>query len=168
MDQDRRPGRFLLTGSANVMTLPRLAEFLVGRMEILPLYPFSAGELDGVVEGFIPRLFRGTLDPVEPLRVEENLTARLTRGGYPEAVRRRDENRRAAWFASCLSTILQRDVRDLARVDALRSLPNLLGILAARTSGLLNMADVGRDTGLPHTSLTRYLALSETGSGRFR
>lgn len=87
---------------------------------------------------------------------------RLVRGGYPEATQRNADDRRAAWFASYISTILQRDVRDLARVDALHALPNLLKLLAARASGLLNLADVGRDAGLPHTTLTRYLALLET------
>jgi predicted AAA+ superfamily ATPase len=61
-----------------------------------------------------------------------------------------------------ITTILQRNVRDLARVDALHTLPNLLKLLAARASGLLNLADIGRDAGLPHTTLTRYLALLET------
>lgn len=92
----------------------------------------------------------------------EDLPARLARGGYPEAAERKDEERRAAWFASYISTILQRDVRDLARVEALPALPNLLKLLATRGSGLLNLADVGRDASLPHTTLTRYLALLET------
>lgn len=162
VDQDRRPGRFLLTGSANVMTLPRLAESLAGRMEILPLFPFSAGELAGITEGFLPRLFGGAIARWKPQSAGEEITARLTRGGYPEAVQRANKDRRAAWFASYISTILQRDVRDLARVDALHTLPNLLKILAARASGLLNLAGVGRDVGLPHTTLTRYLALLET------
>jgi predicted AAA+ superfamily ATPase len=163
VDQDRRPGRFLLTGSANVMTLPRLSESLAGRMEILPLYPFSAGELEGVEEGFLSRLFSGTIAQTKTLRMhDEELAARLTRGGYPEATGRESSDRRGVWFASYISTILQRDVRDLARVDALHTLPNLLKLLAARSSGLVNLADIGRDAGLPHTTLTRYLALLET------
>lgn len=160
VDQDRRPGRFLLTGSANVMTLPGLSESLVGRMEIIPLFPFSAGELAGIVETFVPRLFAGTVALPRPL-ASEDIAARLTRGGYAEANQRTAADRRAAWFASYTSTILQRDVRDLARVDALHALPNLLKLLAARASGLLNVADVGRDAGLSHTTLTRYLALLE-------
>lgn len=162
VDKDRQPGRFLLTGSANVMTLPRLSESLAGRMEIIPLFPFSAGELAGNVEGFLPRLFAGAIAQRNPPLVREDMAVRLTRGGYPEATQREADDRRAAWFASYISTILQRDVRDLARVDALQSLPNLLKLLAARASGLLNLADVGRDAGLPHTTLTRYLALLET------
>jgi predicted AAA+ superfamily ATPase len=162
VDKDRQPGRFLLTGSANVMTLPRLCESLAGRMEVIPLFPFSAGELAGQREGFVNRLFDGTLAKAKPIPAKDDLPARLVRGGYPEAVRRADDDRRGAWFASYISTILQRDVRDLARVDGLYALPNLLKLLAARTSGLLNLADVSRDAGLPHTTLTRYLALLET------
>lgn len=162
VDKNRQPGRFLLTGSANVMTLPRLSESLAGRMEVIPLFPFSTGELAGKREGFVKRLFDGTLAKVKPMSTQDDLPARLTRGGYPEAVQRDAKDRRSAWFASYISTILQRDVRDLARVDALHTLPNLLKLLAARTSGLMNLADVGRDAGLPHTTLTRYLALLET------
>ncbi len=162
VDKDRRPGHFLLTGSANVMTLPRVSESLAGRMEIIPLFPFSAGELAGNREGFVKRLFDGTIAKVKPGPANDDLAARLVRGGFPEAIQRTDDDRRGAWFASYISTILQRDVRDLARVDGLNSLPNLLKLLAARTSGLLNLADVGRDAGLPHTTLTRYLAMLET------
>jgi predicted AAA+ superfamily ATPase len=162
VDKNRCPGRFLLTGSANVMTLPRLSESLAGRMEIIPLFPFSAGELAGDCEGFLHCLFEGTFVGLNTPSVNEDIAARLTMGGYPEATQRKADDRRSAWFASYISTILQRDVRDLARVDALHSLPNLLKLLAARVSGLLNLADVGRDLGLPHTTLTRHLALLET------
>jgi uncharacterized protein len=162
VDKDRRPGRFLLTGSANVLTLPRLSESLAGRMEIISLFPFSAGELAGQREGFLKRLFDGTIAETKPVSVNDDSPIRLVRGGYPEAAQRESDDRRAAWFASYISTILQRDVRDLARVDALHALPNLLKLLAARASGLLNLADVSRDAGLPHTTLTRHLALLET------
>jgi uncharacterized protein len=162
VDGYRQSGRFLLTGSANVMTLPRLSESLAGRMEIIPLFPFSAGELVGKVEGFLPRLFAGAIAKSKPSLTINDIQSQLICGGYPEAIRRQSDDRRSAWFASYISTILQRDVRDLARVDALHALPNLLKLLAARASGLLNLADVGRDAGLPHTTLTRYLALLET------
>lgn len=162
VDRDRQPGRFLLTGSANVMTLPRLSESLAGRMEIIPLFPFSAGEMAGKHEGFLNRLFAGAVAKAKAPSARDDIPGRLARGGYPEATQRKTQDRRAAWFASYISTILQRDVRDLARVDALHALPNLLKLLAARASGLLNLADVGRDAGLPHTTLTRYLTLLET------
>jgi len=162
VDRNREAGRFLLTGSANIMTLPRLADSLVGRMETLPLFPFSAGELQGKREDFLTRLFNGTVGRPEPISTDDDLAGRLVRGGYPEAVQRTDDDRRAAWFGSYISTLLHRDVRDLARVEALHALPNLLKLLAARASSLLNLSDVGRDAGLPHSTLTRYLALLET------
>ncbi len=161
VDMDRQPGRFLLTGSANVLTSPNLSESLAGRMEILPLFPFSAGELAGKREGFLRRLFDRTVADAKLSSANDDLPSRLVRGGYPEANQRKADERRAAWFASYISTILQRDVRDLARVDALHSLPNLLKLLSARASSLVNLADVARDAGLPHTTLTRYLALLE-------
>lgn len=162
VDSDRRPGRFLLTGSANVMTVPRLSESLAGRMELIPLFPFSAGELAGALEGFIGRLFKTGFARTTHATDAPHLRERLVCGGYPEAIQRKDPGRRAAWFGSYISTLMQRDVRDLARVDALHALPNLLKLLASRSSGLLNLADVGRDAGLPHTTLTRYMALLET------
>jgi uncharacterized protein len=130
VDKNRRPGRFLLTGSANVLTLPRLSESLAGRMEVIPLFPFSTGEIAGTRERFMTRLFDGTLAKTKLTETTQDLATRLTRGGYPEAVQRAAEDRRSAWFASYISTILQRDVRDLARVDALHQLPNLLKLLA--------------------------------------
>lgn len=163
VDANRAPGRFLLTGSANVLTLPRLSESLAGRMELLPVHPFSAGELASVRETFVEQLWRGGLaQGVAPASPEAQLSLpdRLARGGYPEATQRQG-GRRSAWFASYISTLLQRDVRDLARVESLHALPNLLKVLAHRTAGLLNVADVARDSGLPHSTLTRYLALLE-------
>lgn len=162
VDRDRQPGRFLLTGSANILTLPRLSESLAGRMEIIPLFPLSAGELSGHSERFVPLLFDGTVGQTRLRRDNVDLTAALVRGGYPEILQRSSDERRSAWFAAYISTILQRDVRDLAQVDGLHALPNLLKLLAARGSGLLNLSDVGRDAGQAHSTLTRYLVLLET------
>ena len=161
VDRNRKPGRFLLTGSANILALPRLSESLTGRMEVVPLFPFSAGELAAIQETFVARLFSGDPGKVKPKSALIPLAERVVCGGYPEAVQRKDAARRAAWYASYVSTLLQGDVRDLARVDALHTLPNLLKLLAARTAGLLNLADISRDAGLPHTTVTRYLALLE-------
>jgi len=144
VDRNRRPGRFLLTGSANVLTLPRLADTLAGRMEILTLWPLSQGELAGVKEGFIDGLFAHRLPPLPsqdaaktPARGKANLLRRMLIGGYPEAVARTDPDRRRAWFESYLGTILWRDVRDLANIAGLADLPRLLAVAAARAGGLL-------------------------------
>ncbi|HXG68207.1 MAG TPA: ATP-binding protein [Blastocatellia bacterium] len=163
VDRDRRPGRFLLTGSANVLLLPRIADSLAGRMEVLTLWPLSQGEIKGIREGFVDTLFSDSLPlfKEEPADRAELLTSVL-RGGYPEALARQAPDRRAAWFSSYITTILQRDVRDIANIEDLTALPRLLTLLATRPAALLNFADISRSLGIPQTTLKRYMALLET------
>ena len=161
VDRDRRPGRFLLTGSANVLLLPRVSESLAGRMEVHTLWPLSQGEIDGHRETFLDRLLGdGPAPSVPALGGDDDILARVLRGGFPPAVER-SERRRDAWLASYVGAVLQRDVRDLANVQRLSELPHLLSLLAARTSGLLNLAELGRTAGVPQSTLQRYLTLLE-------
>ena len=159
VDRDPRPGRFLLTGSANVLLLPRLADALVGRMEILTLWPLSEGERRRRREGFVDAAFGdGPLTFRPAADGHDDLIERLLTGGYPEPVLR---GRREAWFQGYLTTLLERDVRDLARIEQLSVLPPLLDLLAARAGSLLNTAELSRSSALPHNTLKRYLALFE-------
>lgn len=159
VDRRRQSGRFLLTGSANVWTLPRLADSLAGRMEVVSLWPFSQGELEGRRESFLAAAFSGAALPTARSEAPESLCRRVLRGGYPEPAFREDAERRAAWFGSYLTTVLQRDIRELANIGGLTELPRLLSFLAARTASLLNVSELGRAAGMPHTTLSRYLAL---------
>jgi predicted AAA+ superfamily ATPase len=163
VDLDRTPGRFLLTGSAGVLVLPRLSDSLAGRMEILTLHPFSQSEITGQVRCLPDMLFAAKLDlPTVALRQRSlSIAKRLSRGGYPELLRRTAPDRRAAWFGSYLVTLLQRDVRDLANIEGISELPRLLSLLASRSSTLINYADVARTLGLAQNTLKRYLALLE-------
>jgi predicted AAA+ superfamily ATPase len=163
VDRQRKPGRFLLTGSANVLALPKLAESLAGRMEIIPLQPFSQGELEGVCESFIDEAFaKRRITPRSASRKGmADLIDRALAGGYPEVVSRKDQSRRSAWFGSYLTTILQRDVRDIANIEALQALPRMLALLASRAGTLLNFADLARSLSIPQTTLKRYFALLE-------
>ena len=162
VDRNRQPGRYLLTGSANVLMLPKLSESLAGRMEILPLWPLSQGEISDHREGFIDALFAGKTAQISKIKkTGVALTDILLRGGYPEAYRRKVPSRRRAWFNSYISTILQRDVRDLANVEGLSAMPRLLTLLASRVGSLLNHAEVSRSLGMPQTTLKRYIALLE-------
>jgi uncharacterized protein len=162
VDLHRKPGRFLLTGSAQALVLPRASEFLAGRMETVTLWPFSQGEIQGRKEGFVDACFgpdfKGDVaqDTGWPALVE-----RIAAGGYPEVLDRPDPARRQAWFGSYVTTILERDVRYLANVQGLRDLPRLLRLAASRTMGLLNFADLSRDAAMPQTTLQRYWALFE-------
>lgn len=161
VDRNRLPGRFLLTGSANVLLLPKLSESLAGRMEILTLEPLAQTEIAGGNVNVLQSLF-GSAGPALPARHltdAENLADRIVAGGYPEALARADPARRSAWFGAYLTAILQRDIRDLANIEGLMEMPRLLSLLATRTAGLLNVAELSRDAGIPHNTLKRYLAL---------
>jgi hypothetical protein len=166
VDRDRRPGRYLLSGSANVLLLPKVADSLAGRMEVLTLWPFSQGELEGVKEGFVDALFAAApppyLKPIQGWDERKEAQRRALLGGFPEVVARPTEERRKAWFGSYLTTLLQRDVRDLSRIEDMTAVPRLLSILAARAGGLLNTTDLSRSSGMAQTTLKRYLSLLET------
>jgi predicted AAA+ superfamily ATPase len=160
VDSDRRPGRFLLTGSANVLFVPTVAEALAGRMEVLTLWPFSAAELQGRPGGrFLELLFEdGPKFSAKHLGPEE-LVSRLLAGGYPEAVAREDDERRRSWFSNYMTTILERDVRAMADIERLEQLPALLTAVALRSRGPLNKSGLSQDLGIPNSSIDRYLAL---------
>lgn len=163
VDRRRVAGRFLLTGSANMLLVPRLSESLAGRMAILTLFPFSQGEMERQDETFIARAFADKWDTLAPPRkARTSLVQRLALGGYPEIQTRTDAASRSRWFQSYITTILQRDVRDLASIEGLTLMPRLLSLLAARTSSLLNIAELSRSIALPQSTLKRYMTLLET------
>jgi uncharacterized protein len=163
VDRNRIPGSYLLTGSANVLLLPKLSESLAGRMEIVELHPFTQGELEGRVESFVDRVFSDSMPrKVEPCDNMRLLRKRIVLGGYPEVLDHDRPERRAAWFESYISTVLQRDVRELANIEGLLDLPRLLQMLAVRSGQLMNFSALSRDLGIPGTTLKRYLALLET------
>ncbi len=162
VDKNRKPGRFLLTGSANALLLPKVSESLAGRMEVLRLWPFSQGEIESTHENFIEACFSKEFKPGK-LKGSDwpSLVLRIVAGGFPEAVSRKDDKRRQAWFGSYVTTILERDVRDIANIQGLRELPKLLRLVAARSSNVLNFNDLSRDADLPPTTVKRYWALLE-------
>ncbi|MEX0617326.1 MAG: ATP-binding protein [Pseudohongiellaceae bacterium] len=150
-------GRFLLTGSANVMALPTLANALVGRMNVLGLYPLSAVEVLEGKGGFLECLMRNAFKP-RTLAPGRELTDVIQQATFPEistsspAVRRR-------WFESYITTILQRDVRQIADIAKLGLLPNLLKVLASRAGGLINEADIARSIGQNAVTTKNYRVL---------
>ena len=162
VDQNRRPGSFLLTGSANVLLLPKLADSLAGRMEILTLWPFSETEINKTPANFIDNLFQGSLPQSFKQLQRQHLISRLVTGGYPEAFDRKNDDRRQRWFNSYITTILQRDIRDIANIEGLTAMPRLLSLLAARSGSLLNFAELSRTSAIPQSTLKRYLTLLET------
>lgn len=161
VDENRSPGRFLLTGSANVLALPKLSESLAGRMEVCTLWPLTQAEIEGTPGGFVDLLF-GT-KPLSRAAAggASDVWQRLLRGGFPEAVSRKTHERRQQWFESYIDTILQRDIRDLAAIDRLADMPKLLQLAAARSGGLLNYADMSTSLSISQSTVKRYMALLE-------
>ncbi|MHB8507974.1 MAG: ATP-binding protein [Candidatus Dormibacteria bacterium] len=160
VDRDPRPGSYLLTGSTDIFTIPQFADALVGRLEVVTLYPFSQGEIDGRREGFIDRAFAGRVD----LAAVSSLTrrdyiGRAVRGGYPEVVGRPPGRRRNAWFSSYVATVVQRDITSLAHLDRLADVPTLLRLAAARTASPLNIQALARDAGVAGNTARKWLAL---------
>jgi predicted AAA+ superfamily ATPase len=159
VDTDPRPGRFLLTGSAQVLALRHLPDALPGRMEIIELWPFSQGEMDHCPDAFIDAVFAQgpALSRTSPLRKRDYLE-RIVRGGYPEALRR-SSRRRAAFFDSYLTILIERDVKEITAIERRGELRRLLALLAGRSARLLVPAALAGESGIPRTTLNRYLEL---------
>lgn len=161
VDEDRRPGRFLLTGSANLMALPTVADSLAGRMETLMLLPLSQSEIENRPANWIDRVFAGEILTSNPPVLGSDLVERVLRGGYPEAVARPTEKRRTAWARQYINAILQRDVRDVAEIDKLDQLPRFLRALAQTAGQMCNYSELGGQVGLDGKTVSRYISVFE-------
>lgn len=163
VDRDRRPGRFVLTGSANLLLLPGLGDSLAGRMEVVQLHPLTAAEQARAPGRFLAALLGGRLRPAiataapqAPLALAERIVA----GGFPEAVAR-SAARARAWHREYLRLLLERDVREVARVRDTAAVGRLLEMLALRTAKLLNVSSLGNDLDLRRETVDHYLAVCE-------
>jgi len=161
VDRERIPGRFLLTGSANVLLLPKISESLAGRMEVLALWPFSQGEIESRRDAFVDAVFapRMPATPSDEPANRRDLVQRVLLGGYPEVLQRKARPRRSAWFEAYGTTVIHRELRDLANLEYLTELPQLLRLLASRVGAQLNYAELAGTVGIPQTTLKRYLTL---------
>ncbi len=164
VDRDRTPGRFLLTGSANVLFVPRLADSLAGRMETIRLHPLTQHEQARLPPGiltFVERLFAGDVGGGEGPRLGDALAERIVAGGYPAALARATPRRRATWYRDYIDTLVQRDVRDLARIRSLDVLPRLLALVASQTARLVNVADLAGPFQLTRPTIRDYVTILE-------
>jgi uncharacterized protein len=162
VDLDPRPGRFLLTGSSRILALRSLPDALPGRMEVIELWPFSQGEMNGGHDLFIDAAFRqqNGIEHSSRLRKRDYLELAVV-GGFPEATRR-TPRRRAAFFAAYLSTLIERDVLEVSSIERQADMFRLLALLAGRVSGLLVPGTLAGQVGIPRTTLVRYLELLST------
>lgn len=161
VDEDYRPGRFLLTGSANVLTLPRVADSLAGRMETLQMLPLARAEIEGRTPTFLEHLFEGTLQKTGNAIIGDDLVHSVLLGGFPEAIARDSERRRQDWARSYLTSVLTRDLRDIADVEKLTELPKFVRLLAEHSGQLVNYSQFGAGINVSHKTGQRYVGLLE-------
>lgn len=160
VDEDRRAGRFLLTGSANLMTLPTVADSLAGRMETLTLLPLSQSEIEGASTNWIDSVFSDHL-PLPGSSPHHDLVDRVLKGGYPEAIARSSTRRRMTWARQYVDAIIQRDVRDVASIEKLDQLPRFLQALALTAGQMCNYTQLAGRVGLDSKTASRYIGVLE-------
>ena len=161
VDADPRPGRFLLTGSADLMTLPRVADSLAGRMAIIRLLPLAQAELRGAAPDFLDKAFAGLPPTFRTPVVGDSLVETVLAGGYPEALTRSEWRRRRDWHLDYIEAVVQRDVRDIARIEQLGSMPRLLRVLAEHSGQLVNYSGFGAPLGMNHVTTRKYVGVLE-------
>ncbi len=161
VDRRRVAGRFLLTGSANVLLVPALADSLAGRLAILRLHPLAQCEIEGTSARFLDALFAGRFKTGLFERLGARLAERIAAGGYPAALARRTPSRRAAWYRDHVETQIQRDVKDLSRLRSFESLPRLLALTASHSASLLNVSDLAGPFQLTRQTIHEHVTLLE-------
>jgi predicted AAA+ superfamily ATPase len=161
LDANQTRGQFLLTGSANILSLPTVADALPGRVEYLTLWPLSQGELRGVREQFIDRLFTGRFPRLTGVQVGRRALAPiLVTGGYPEA-QGRSARGRTRFFSSYIASLIGRDLDDIANVRNVENIERLLFVIAARSGGLTSFHGMGRDLQLDANTVRSHTKILE-------
>lgn len=160
VDQDRRPGRFILTGSTRLLSLPKLSDSLAGRMEVVDLWPFTQGELAGHREAFLDAAFWGDLPAISSSLDRREVIERALAGGFPPVLER-PSSRRQRWLTSYVRAVVDRDLAILAALERLDQIPRIVALLAARSGGLVNVSELARDAAVPVRTLDNYLTWLE-------
>lgn len=161
VDKDKLPGKFLLTGSANLMTVPNVADSLAGRMEVIKLLPLSQSEMSGGKTNFIENAFAGVSPKTTMSIVGDDLVETVLSGGYPEALTRKKWTRKQDWYLDYVDAIVQRDVRDIAQIEQLSVMPKLLRVLAEHAGQLTNYSGIGASLDLNHVTTRKYVGIYE-------
>jgi predicted AAA+ superfamily ATPase len=161
VDRRRVPGRFLLTGSANVLLLPRVADSLAGRMGSIRLHPMAQCEIDRREPKFLRALLQGDFKIRSSPRLGEELASRIASGGFPAALARSTQARRRQWYADYIDAMVQRDLRDISRIASLRTIPKLLKLAASQTARLINVSDLAAPFQVSRPTIRDYVTLLE-------
>lgn len=161
IDFDRRPGRFLLTGSAHLLTLPTVADSLAGRLETVQLYPLSQGEIEARTSHWLDAVFVGQAPAAHPTASTTPLVDRVLAGGYPESRARASHRRRVAWAQQYLDALIARDVRTVAEIEKFDHLPRFVRCLAQAAGQMCNFRQLGAAVRLDGKTAAKYLTALE-------
>ena len=162
VDEDPRPGRYIVTGSVDLLASAVSPDSLAGRVEPVTLLPFSQAEIAGLrIPRFLDRAFRADFPRFLTLGRTENLVERILTGGYPEAVARTTARRRTAWLRAYLGSLVRRDVTQAFRVSKLDQMAQLVDHAAAFAGRLLNLSRLSSDLGIDAKTVDRWLVLLE-------
>jgi len=161
IDRERIPGRFLLTGSSQVLLVPKVSDSLAGRVEIIRLHPLAQCELLGQPPVFLDRLFSCEFKGPQLPRSSDRLVDRIVAGGFPAALARSTERRRRNWYTNYVETQLQRDVRDIAHISDHEAMARLLGIAATQTARMYNLLDMSETFSLSRPTIGKYVEILE-------
>lgn len=164
LNRDGRPGRYLLTGSARHESLPAVAQALTGRLHRLPVHPLSQGEIAGIEEHFLERVFAGEVGSFgigSSVGSRDDSIERVVAGGFPMPLARAPGASRARWIDDYVRLTLERDVRELAHIEEAAALPRLLGRLAGQTGQILNVTKAASELGIAQRTADSYVRLLE-------
>jgi uncharacterized protein len=162
VDEDQTPGQFLVTGSANILTAPKIKDALTGRAEYITLWPLSQAEIAGRTSNFVDTLFAGEPPPVADAPVGRDAFGEIVAaGGYPEA-RLRVPARRRAWCRNYIRSLVERDLRDISDAEKLGEMPRLLRRIASQAANLFVANAIGQKMKLDHKTVAAYTGLLET------
>ncbi|HHJ20772.1 MAG TPA: ATP-binding protein [Gammaproteobacteria bacterium] len=161
VDENRQPGRFLLTGSANALLLPQLSDSLAGRIESVRLTPLSECEIRNRPPTFLTRVLSQKAPSAGETRLRDCLLQRIVTGCFPEPLQRPSERRCAAWYQQYVNTLIQRDIRDLTHIDHPDLMTKLLKLTAFYAGKLVNLTELGNKLGLDRLTTKKYMALLE-------
>jgi uncharacterized protein len=163
VDENQAPGRFLLTGSANIQTLPNITESLAGRVRKIRLRPLAQGEIEQQSPLIFERILSNDFKdiPISTHTKDDYLNMAL-KGGFPEALRQKTAQARAEWHKDYLEALIERDLRDIANIRRRDSLLKLIEAVAAWSSKYMDVSAIGASLGLTHGTLDSYLNALET------
>lgn len=161
VDEDTRPGQFLLTGSANLMTIPTVKESLAGRIATLRLRPLAHGEITDKKPDFLDRAFKKDFYTPE-IKLNKEMILKLgLKGGFPEAMKL-DNQERKNWHRDYIESILNRDLNEIANIQRKDVLRNLVEILTAWSSKFLNISAIGSGLSIQRPTLVSYMNALES------